>query len=161
MCTGWTAYTGKKSLTPVSLASYYSQLGLPAQTTAQEGERKNPKSTGNQTGLQVEKATKSGLNSLPQRQLHPHGVSLEYSRKLGKKELKGKKTPKTKKQKQKDPSHSGQWGNKRFSIILEKSAWLTYKMEVPSFISSHPRCLAGQFTSWLMKIYFYILWFAW
>lgn len=82
-------------MTTVSLATCFDQLGLPAQTTAQEGERKNPKLTGNQKGLKVKKATNSGLNSLPQRQLYPHGVSLKYARKLG------KKTQKTKKQKQK------------------------------------------------------------
>lgn len=52
----------------VSLASRYEQ-GLPAQTTAQEGGKKESQIDRKSKGLKVEKATNSGFNSLPQRQL--------------------------------------------------------------------------------------------
>lgn len=40
--------------------------------------------------LKVEKATNSGFNSLPQRQLYPHGITLKHMRKLGEKEQRKK-----------------------------------------------------------------------
>lgn len=83
----------EEALTMVSSASSCHQLGLPAQTVSQEA-GKNLKWTGNQKRLKVEKATNSSFNGLPQKQLHLHGISLKYMRKLGEKEQRKKKQKK-------------------------------------------------------------------
>ena len=75
----------------VSLASCCDQGGLPAPTTAQEGGEEDSKMDRKSKGLKVEQATHSGFSSLPQRQLHPHGISIKFMRK-----------------RKKNPSHSGQ-----------------------------------------------------
>lgn len=71
----------KDSLTTVSLVSSCDQLGLPAQITALGGGKKESEMDRKSKGLKVEKATNSGFSNLSQRQLHPHGISLKYTRK--------------------------------------------------------------------------------
>lgn len=66
---------------------------------------------------------------------------------LSRRESEGLKSWGKTKTKQKDPSHARQLRKQKFSTILEKSAWLTYEMELPFFISTHAGCVAGQLTS--------------
>lgn len=100
-------------------------------------------------GLKVEKASNSGFRSLPPRHLSAHSLPLKYTRELGKEQRKTTTTATT---------TQPFWimRKQRFSTILGKSVGLTYEIEVAFCISVHAGCSARQFTSWLMKICFYI-----
>ena len=71
------------------LTSCYAQQGLPAQTTAQEVEKKECQTDRKSIALNVEGATNPDFNSLPQRQLYPYGIYQVQEK--GMKELRGGK----------------------------------------------------------------------
>lgn len=77
----------------VSLASSCDQLGLPAQTTAQEGENKNAKLTGNPRGWKWKRPPTRAL-AVSHKDSLPPGWSLKRKTMLRKKE-KGEKKMKT------------------------------------------------------------------
>lgn len=71
------------------LISCYAQQGLPAQTTAQEVEKKECQIDRRSIALKVEEAANPDFNSLLQRQLYHYGIYQVQEK--GMKELRGKK----------------------------------------------------------------------